>query len=241
MQALWKIKPPAAKKCLFVIDALDECGKQGDTERNEFLEVLKRMKTVADVPTAEEQQQQRDQHQQEAPVALPTWVRIFTTGRPEQDIWDALKTLRCAMLETRRNENIQDVRKYIEARLLQIVQFEVSSEIIEAISKKSDGVFVYARALMENLSETEDMETASDLERIVENLSGNVDSLYLTSLRRCVGEDSRTVKAFRIIMKIILASRQPLTEDQIAKLLDWRRGAVGMTLLQVCVCNPRSI
>ena len=134
VEALWKIAPPA-KTYVFVIDALDECGKQGDAERNKFLDVLRRMKT-ANVTAGIGGEQ--------VPVALPTWVRIFTTGRPEQDIWDSLVTLRCAKLEARKSDNIRDVRKFIEARLRDAVPFDVESPVIDAISEKSGGVFVYA-------------------------------------------------------------------------------------------------
>src|SRR5262249_55919651 len=42
LNPLSKITTPPSKAILIVIDALDECGKQGDSVRREFLEVLTR-------------------------------------------------------------------------------------------------------------------------------------------------------------------------------------------------------
>ena len=86
---------------------------------------------------------------------------------------------------------------------------------------------------MENLA-VKDLLNETELQGAIENLSGNVDSLYLTALRRCIAEDSQVIKRFHSVMKIILSSRVPMTEDQITKVLGWRAGTVGTTLLQVC-------
>ncbi|KAJ3263776.1 hypothetical protein HDU76_012255, partial [Blyttiomyces sp. JEL0837] len=53
---------------LIIVDALDEIGKQGDDTRNDFLHLIR-----DDV------------------TKLPTWVRVFTTSRPELDIYETLK------------------------------------------------------------------------------------------------------------------------------------------------------
>ncbi|KAJ3369668.1 hypothetical protein HDU84_001544, partial [Entophlyctis sp. JEL0112] len=61
----------SAARFLIVIDALDECGSQGDPTRNELLNVLASLNTPSS----------------SGAVKLPPFVKILTTGRPEADIW----------------------------------------------------------------------------------------------------------------------------------------------------------
>ncbi|KAJ3370559.1 hypothetical protein HDU84_001390, partial [Entophlyctis sp. JEL0112] len=60
-----------ATRFLIVIDALDECGTQGDPTRNELLSVLASLNTPSSTGAAK----------------LPPFVKILTTGRPEAEIW----------------------------------------------------------------------------------------------------------------------------------------------------------
>ena len=91
---------------------------------------------------------------------------------------------------------------------------------------------MYARALLDNLA-SEEVSSRDELERVIDGLTGNVDSIYMTALRRCVGTNPGVVRRFQAVMTVILFGKLPMTEEQIAKLLRFSVAAVGSLVLQV--------
>ncbi|KAJ3336104.1 hypothetical protein HDU83_009702, partial [Entophlyctis luteolus] len=82
-----------ATRYLIVIDAVDECGTQGDPTRNGLLSLLASLNTGSS----------------NAAAKLPPFVKILTTGRPEADIWRVMESLRTDSLEPTAEANIRDI------------------------------------------------------------------------------------------------------------------------------------
>ncbi|KAJ3371795.1 hypothetical protein HDU84_001232, partial [Entophlyctis sp. JEL0112] len=78
------------KTIVLVVDALDECGKPGSSHHRSLLKLLS-----------------------EEATHLPPFVRIFATGRPEHDIFEAMETLDSMVLLQNDEENRKDMIKFV--------------------------------------------------------------------------------------------------------------------------------
>ncbi|KAJ3205833.1 hypothetical protein HDU82_004941, partial [Entophlyctis luteolus] len=141
---------PAGTKYLIVIDALDECGTQGDPTCNELLGLLASLNSRSS----------------QAAARLPSFVKILTTGRPKADIWKVMQSLRTDSLEPTAVANIRDIWLFVQH---QVAHFPYllgtqTDECCKLLTDKSEFVFVAARVL------------CSQLQQIVDNNHG-VDGL----------------------------------------------------------------
>ena len=119
MEPLTKVSNPG-ESLLMVVDGLDESEYKG---RNDLLNVVANQF-----------------------CKLPEWIRLLVTTRPEINIADSLKRLKPITLEENKEENIRDIKLFLEMRLSHQMKETQKSSILENLVKKSEGVFLYAYA-----------------------------------------------------------------------------------------------
>ncbi|KAI9208937.1 WD40-repeat-containing domain protein [Polychytrium aggregatum] len=208
---------------LLVIDALDECGRQGDADREGLLSVLK-----TDC------------------AQLPPSIKIFTTARPEADIWETLHSLDSGVLKPTDSRNIDDIELFVQDRLRRIPTLspvfeselsEVSvSELQRCTAKlveRSEGVFVYSRIACEELS-LRQPHTLEELEGMVDLLAPGRDEMYDRIMRTAFeGAGLGTVEHFQLVMGTILALREPLSQAALSSLIGVPESSIASTILRL--------
>ncbi|KAJ3124884.1 POC1 centriolar protein A [Nowakowskiella sp. JEL0407] len=187
------------KPLVIVIDALDECGQPGQVERAELLSIV-----------------------HESTTALPSFVKLIVTGRPEPDIWNSLYDINAHILETASELNMQDLRIFSKLRLARLGSFttEEINKALEALTTKSEGVFVYARLACDAIEST-NPQNITTLMGMIAKLHTGMDSIYDSIFETCNSPTVRTVIA------TICKLQKPLTMKEISNLLHISEPQVG--------------
>ncbi|KAJ1565909.1 hypothetical protein HK096_007089, partial [Nowakowskiella sp. JEL0078] len=195
---------------IIIIDALDECGNPHEAQRKELLLVLQKMGKN-----------------------LRKFVKFIVTGRPELDIWDNLKHLHAKVLSPSDEMNRVDLSIYISSRLSRWIKTSdiALKSIIEALSVKAGGVFIYARLACDQIDQANPKD-ASVVENIVQNLQSGMDSIYEEILVRAVKE-YQNVENLNTVLGTLCALREPLSLSDIANLLQISISSVGAVFLVV--------
>jgi hypothetical protein len=153
---------------------------------------------------------------------LPLQARFVLTSRPEST---ALRHFEqsgalCLSLDTDREENLQDVRRYIRHQLETSVALQAqlarqrvqSHDFVERVASASQGNFLYLvwqlRAISEGVQELGTLEI----------LPEGLDDIYRDLLRTCVvGQDIYPWRnRYRPLLGVLAAAQAPLTMEQIA-------------------------
>ena len=154
MEPLSKVKDPG-RNILMVIDGLDESEYQG---RNELLDVIANNF-----------------------CKLPAWFRFLVTTRPEINIADNLRVLEPLQLEPSDNDNLQDIRHYLNRRLSQFGQSEIQEDVLNYLVEKSEGVMLFSYFLVEFVGKIEADLTPELLEN---DLPSGISSVYESYFKR---------------------------------------------------------
>ncbi|KAJ3127338.1 hypothetical protein HK100_009808 [Physocladia obscura] len=205
---LKKLNSALSPNILLIIDALDECGKAGDPDRIAILEILR-----------------RDSKN------LPSFVRILVTGRPDIDIYETMAYIKSDMLLPTSIENKNDIDIYIRHQLRKYfpkeyvmsekMLIQCSSEILE----KSEGVFIFARIVMDLLETV----PAENILSEISSFGDGLDNMYLHALKK-----SRVnSEEFRIVIGFILGLNELMTQDSIALFMDIDPSYVGGVLAKI--------
>ena len=183
--------PPDGIRYL-LIDALDEALKLGEGQLN----IVTLLSTRLD--------------------QFPAWLRIVATTRREPDVLSKLSGLRAASIDARRQDNLDDIDRFIEARLNtpNLAERLAASRvpIVTAQRKlrdKADGNFLYISQALQDIEY--DNYSFDRLDELPIGLVGIYDSFF----ERAFPSESSYVPA-RIVLEILLAAQQPLTQPQIA-------------------------
>ena len=176
---------------LFVIDGLDECEYQS---RNELLDVIANHFST-----------------------LPVWLRFFVTTRPEINIADRLQKFNPFQLEQDDEENVEDIRLFLERQLQSSCE-----EVINELTRKADGhilfAFLMVRFIEENVSRL-------DPEELRKMLPSGVSDVYKSYFDRMEKElkniEELTISADQLLsfLSAVAAAREPLPLDFVSKLL----------------------
>ncbi|KAJ3338035.1 hypothetical protein HDU83_008384, partial [Entophlyctis luteolus] len=215
------VSPQAsAARYLIVIDALDECGTQGDPTRNELLNVLASLNTPSSTGAAK----------------LPPFVKILTTGRPEADIWKVMESLRTDSLEPTAAANARDIELFVKH---EVAHFPYSlgsqtDDCCRLLMQNSEFVFVTARVLCSQLGLIVDSHhgvDGLDLLAIVKHLSASLDDQYARILRSNINTDDATdLDGYMNFMYVLLAAKVPLDCANIAVLTDLTPAGVQLVI-----------
>ena len=180
---------------LIVIDGLDECEYQS---RNELLDVIANHFST-----------------------LPVWLRFFVTTRPEINIADRLQKFNPIQLEQDDEENVKDIRLFLERQLGKVIQ-SGCEEVINELTRKADGhilfAFLMVRFIEENVSRL-------DLEELRKILPSGVSDVYKSYFDRMEKElkniEELNISADQLLsfLSAVAAAREPLPLDFVSKLL----------------------
>lgn len=183
--------PIAENRQVLLIDALDEAGKDG---RNELAEIIG-----------------VEFHR------LPSWLRVIVTSRPhEQEINTALQALDPWKLDAGRTENLSDIREYLHRELQPFSSgAEPSEAVIGKIIKKSEGLFLYANWLRQELEDGR-----LSLDRVDEFPRG-LGGIYMSFLRRYFADPKEYKSISRPVLEAICAAREPLDQTDLAQMFNW--------------------
>ncbi|KAJ3322341.1 hypothetical protein HDU76_013894 [Blyttiomyces sp. JEL0837] len=215
INGLSNIKQPMAN-FVIIVDALDEIGKQGDIIRNDFLNLIR--------------------YEVEK---LPKWVRVFSTSRPEMDIYQALNGVNSSILLPQDANNIHDIQVFVRHHLSIHLSVEDGfnreqmTELVNHISKKTGGVFHYARLACNSLTERS-YRSWDEVMEVANKFDGGLDQIYLQVLEKAfVDVDEKVYERFRMVMGAIVSAREPLHQDTVARFLGLTVAEVGGIILRI--------
>ena len=178
------------RSLLVVIDGLDESEHKG---RNELLDVVANQFST-----------------------LPGWVRFWVTTRPEINIVDRLKKFKPVLLEQDDEENVEDIRLFLEKQLCSVFQSGFEEVLIDALVQEAAGHFLYAYLMVDFIKENVLLLTPEELGR---TLPSGVSSVYQSFFERVekelkIGEDQ-----FLTFLSALAAAREPLPRNFVSKML----------------------
>ena len=178
------------RNLLLVIDGLDESEYKG---RNDLLDVVANHF-----------------------CKLPVWFRFLVTTRPEVNIADRLKKFNPIQLERDNEENVKDIRLFLEKQLSSVIQSGSADVVIDALVRKAAGHFLYAYLMVDFIKENVLLLTPEELGRI---LPSGVSSVYQSYFERLekeleIGEDQ-----FLTFLSALAAAREPLPRGLVSKIL----------------------
>lgn len=190
LQPLDRRFPVPASPVVIVVDALDEASKEGRNELAEFL--------ASQIPRT------------------PAWLRFILTSRPEPEVCQPLQGLAAYRLDPQAPDNIRDVRDYLARVLTPYTPSGwVPAETIDSILTRSEGVFLYAEWIRQELSQS-----LLSLERLDEFPQG-LGGIYWEFCCRQFPDLDVFRSTLRRGLAVIVAAREPLTIELIATLFGW--------------------
>ena len=159
---------PCDQRKLVIIDALDETEYES---REDFLDLIKHRFPL-----------------------LPEWLVFFITSRPEDSVQFTLKKYNpcvkiCAGNCDQDNfyqQHVQDIQTFLKNK----IDFSHLSVKVEEISKKCDGLFLYAHYIVDELRFSAD--SGKEFIQLSDLFPGDIDSFFLQNFKRVydqVGQD----------------------------------------------------
>ena len=178
------------RSLLMVIDGLDESEYKG---RNELLDVIANHFST-----------------------LPSWIRFCVTTRPELNIADRLQKFNPVLLEQDDEENVQDIRLFLERQLCSVIQSGSEEVVIDALVREAAGYFLYAYLMVDFIKENFSLLSAEELGR---TLPSGVSSVYQSYFERLEKELEITEDQFLTFLSALAAAREPVPRDFVSKML----------------------
>ena len=184
------------RNLLLVIDGLDESEYKG---RNELLDVIANHFCT-----------------------LPSWVRFCVTARPEVNIAGRLKKFNPVQLKQDDEENVKDIRLFLERQLSKVIQKSFEEVVISELARKAAGHILYAYLMADFINKNFSSFTPEDLGR---TLPSGVSSVYQNYFERLEKElksiEELTISAdqFLTFLSAFAAAKQPLPLDFVSKML----------------------
>ena len=178
------------RSLLMVIDGLDESEYKG---RNELLDVIANHFST-----------------------LPAWIRFCVTTRPEINIADRLKIFNPVLLERDDEENVQDIRLFLERQLGSVIQSGFKEVVIDTLVREAAGHFLYAYLMADFIKKNASPLTPKELGR---TLPSGVSSVYQSYFERLEKELTIREELFLNFLSALAAAKEPLPLDFVSKLL----------------------
>ena len=176
---------------LLVIDGLDECEYQS---RNELLDVIANHF-----------------------FTLPVWLRFFVTTRPEINIADRLQKFNPIQLEQDDEENVEDIRLFLERQLQSSCE-----EVINELTRKADGHILFAFLMVRFIEENGSSLDPEELRKILPSGVSDVYKSYFDRMEKELKNiEELTISADQLLsfLSAVAAAREPLPLDFVSKLL----------------------
>ncbi|ORY29213.1 hypothetical protein BCR33DRAFT_857744 [Rhizoclosmatium globosum] len=196
VKGLKKILPAPTKTILLVIDALDECKFELRSSLLDILQVWSR--------------------------ALPPYVKLFVTSRPEQDIFDRLQEINSTELTTTSNDNQYDIELVVDHLfqkhwMLDNFPMETVSNCKKLLVQKSEGLFIYVRTMIEYLTEN-DLTPASAADSI-KSFSSGLSGIYESVARKALDHPAFDLGKYQLVFGAILCGNEPFDTNTLSVLM----------------------
>ncbi|GMH50842.1 hypothetical protein TrRE_jg13590, partial [Triparma retinervis] len=227
LPALKKVDGPGEGKVkLVVIDSLDEAAlmKKGGDDDHNILDL------VAEMAESKE---------------WPNWLKLLVTSRDQINVTEKLKYAKKIDLKVKLEEkehkenNEKDMRVYLEDRIgfdvippelyqmqqaLDIVNqngwksTDTLGKFVEAIVKKSEGMFLYAVYIVDEI-ENGDISLDQSIEDFEKCLPNGIYKIYEERMVKMFNKDDMNFyrKTIRPVLQIIAAAREPIPRDVLDK------------------------
>jgi tetratricopeptide (TPR) repeat protein len=181
---------PTGRTILILIDALDEATMGG---KNELVELL-----------ASEFER------------TPDWLRIIITSRPDPEVSGPLQAYTPFILDVNDERNRQDIVEFLERELKAYNNGEEPApEVVEAISDKSGGLFLYAEWILKELKFGR--LSLGRLEEFPQGLGG----IYLKYFDRQFPDRHEWESRICPPLEVISASQEPMDVGMLGSLFHW--------------------
>ena len=142
----------------------------------------------------------------------PAWLRFLVTSRPESEIQAALQSLSPYRLDTTTKENKADIEEYLKKIIPSI-----TTEQINVIMEKSEGVFLYIRYVCDEIQNG-----SLNLDRLDEFPQG-LGEIYYQYFDRQFGKDLTYYQTeIRPLLCLIFASFEPLELGFLISILGYK-------------------
>ncbi|KAJ3084003.1 hypothetical protein HDU99_004218 [Rhizoclosmatium hyalinum] len=177
----------------------------------------------------------------------PILLVIDALDEPEEDIWEALNStdpfhLYPTSVENRRDLEIFAVHgfsKILEQNIRDIEGNVVSQNCVTQFVTKSEGVFVWARCVMDYLGGCKQLKAVNGCSFDVQSLLQEIisfeagpDNMYKRLMHRASSE-ATDLTEFRRNLSIILAVREPVTITTLSVLGGWSTTETGIVVAKL--------
>ncbi|KAJ3080404.1 hypothetical protein HK102_003084, partial [Quaeritorhiza haematococci] len=227
VKPLQMIECEPQEKVVIVLDALDECGRPRQGRRTKLLNILANMCR-----------------------RMPSFVRFFVTGRPEDDLLTILDRLDARELKPIEENNIRDLEVYARFRLKNhFVSAAVDSDNdvdggnlekgVECLVRKANGLFVWMRLACDHIK-AKDPGRDEDTLRLIDSLDPKLDGIYSKSLLDALAATSNnsdleddcqlTESDFQRVMGTMSVLKGPLTQKSLARFLEMDESRLAVVL-----------
>jgi WD40 repeat protein len=190
VQPLARINPPN-RPIVILIDALDEATSDGRNDLASFI--------ASEFPRT------------------PSWLRLIITSRPEKAVTAPLQGLNPFILDTEREENLADLRTYLERELAALLQGRADTDsIVAGILERSEGVFLYAERVCSDIRVGN-----LSLDRI-DAFPRGLGEVFWQFFARQFPDLNGYKDRVRDPLMAVTAAREPLPLSYLQRLFSWR-------------------
>ena len=180
-------KIPEATRLALVIDALDEAGRNDGTN------------ALADLIYKHADK-------------LPPWLGIIVTSRPEPYLEQQLGKFESTPIEGGTEQNLQDLRDYLNETLDPSIQEPQRTTIIDQVIEKSGGTFLYLKLI--------EKDKTLDLAK-PENLPTGIDDVFMRDFKRYFPNPNKYGEEAEPFLRLMAAAPGPLPVNLAKELLGW--------------------
>ncbi len=199
IQPLSRLK--VSEKYFFIIDALEEAEING---KNELVNIVQNLS------------------------ALPSWLNIVITSRPEPYLKQKLSKLRLIQTNTQLSENIEDLKEYIkQSSDKKNCKFLKEDKNASILLSKSEGNMLYIKKVVE----------AIILGQLTHNnfyqLPPGMDGFYFNMFERYFSDISEYKKWQRPLFELMVRANEALSLKLIMEILNWNEYDINDALYTI--------
>jgi len=162
-------------------------------------------------------------------IGLPDWLRLIVTTRTELDIREYLSNLRPFMIEANSPFNLQDISLFLRN---QLTSEQVSDELIKNIVDKSEGMFLYAYLVIDEIR-SENLSKDS-----IEDFPQGLKGYYKRWFKRKFPNTKLYHDEFHKLVSVIVAQKSPLPLQTLSSALGLNLYNLKMRLRRLGVLFP---
>jgi len=149
-------------------------------------------------------------------IKTPKWLRLIITSRPEPLLQHMLQSFDPFIIDTSSRENVSDLHEFLERELSKSARSSsVSPQAMETILQRSEGVFLYAEWVRQELESGR-----LTLDRVGEFPQG-LGGIYVQYFARQFPDVGRFRAEARPALGLVLAAQNPLEVGILSGALGW--------------------